>query len=773
LTTRKRLHFHVTIPDFVSGRGFFWKSKGRNLDSGSVLLKATLFKSISVAALTSIAASTGIAQTTAREYCNRGVARQRKGDLNGALADYSRAIQLNPEDGTAYNDRGLVKMAKGDLDGALADCDRALQINPRNIKFHNNRGLVRQRKGDLDGALADYDIAIKFYRKYADAYRNRATVKMAEHDLDGALADYNRAIALGLKDAAVFYNRALAESAKGDLDAATKDFHRAAKVDPKFARKEPPPAATQAKITPTVAPHENRPIEFQSQNGETGGNLDRSAQNKEQPNDAHRQQSPAAPTETGKKRTAAVSNRDTAKSPKNDHTPAAVENNPTPTPPVRPVGGADTGDVRNKTASSSLSTESNPIVELHPKNIATANSGSLAEGFNASRPVPPTKPEISDDVNVGKQKEDLNSAALDRAVQPPIPNIPPGADLGKPTNPDVNIAPGSALEPTTLKPGGENNITTHQNDMSGPSANDRRPTEREPTTPLGYDRRAQFRKTMGDLNGALADYSRAIELNSKDATAYNGRGNIRRAKRDLDGALSDYNRAIELNGANAIAYYNRGITKQSKGDLDGALADFNPAIQLDPKMAAAYHSRGGAKAMKGDLDGAMADYDHAIELDPKDPATYANRAGLFFLKRNWGAALKDYDRFFGLSKEGQEYPRLYAWLIRARTGERDAANKALIDYLQQRGNTADWFSKVADCLLDRITDDELLAGAESADKRKESGQLCEAWFYIGMKKLIRNDRSGAQACFKRSVDTGRKDYTEYYFARAELKALRK
>lgn len=127
--------------------------------------------------------------------------------------------------------------------------------------------------------------------------------------------------------------------------------------------------------------------------------------------------------------------------------------------------------------------------------------------------------------------------------------------------------------------------------------------------------------------------------------------------------------------------------------------------------------------------------------------------------------------FFELSREGQEYPRFYVWLILARTGQTDAANKELVDYLQQRGNTADWFSTAASYLLGRISDADLLAAAKSSDKKSENGQLCEAWFYTGMKKLIGGDKSGAQDCFNKSLATDQKEYTEYHFARAELKAL--
>jgi len=639
-----------------------------------------------LAAGVSIVTSDGIAQTTARDYCNRGVARQKKGDLDGALADYNRAIELNPHDATPYNNRGLVKMAKGNLDGALADYDRALQISPRNFEIHANRGVVRQRKGDLNGALADYDIAIKLYRKSASAYSNRASLKMAKNDLDGALADCNRAIEFNPKDATAYHNRALIETAKGDLDAATADFNRAIKLDPKYARKSPA-ALNKAKIESAGAPDKRRPIEPSAKNLETGKNGDLAAHQKGDLNGARPEPDHAPSIEIEPKSIAAVYDRDVAKRTQSDHDAAIGQHAPAVALP--PKTSEAPGDAGRKTALDRPAEKTSPTVELAPREIETSRSTELP------------KPNTND---------------LSGEVAPPA----------------------AAPEPEKLTPPADASVATQKDNLSGDSADYDRAIERDPTTAVGYENRAQFRKATGDLNGALADF----------------------------------NRAIELNGGNAIAYYNRGVTKQTNGDLDGALADFNPAIQLDPKNAAAYHSRGVARTMKGDLDGALADYNRAIELDPKDAATYNNRAGLFFLVRNWGAALEDYNRFFELSEEGQEDPRLYVWLIHARTGQTDAANKELVDYLQQRANTADWFSTVASYLLGRKSDADLLAAAKSSDKKKENGQLCEAWFYIGMKKVIGGDKSGAQDCFNKSLATDQKDYAEYHFARTELKALR-
>ena len=680
-----------------------------------MFLQTTKLKYILLAASLSIVASNGSAQTTAREYCNRGVARQNKGDLDGALADYSRAIELDPHDATAYNDRGLVKVAKGDLDGALADYGRALQISPRNYQIHGNRGIVRQRKGDLDGALADYNIAIKLWWKYVGGYNKRASVKISKNDLDGALADCNRAIALDPKYAAAYNTRALIERAKGDLNAAATDFDRASKLDPKYAHSSPPPA-NKAKADSAGGAKENRPTE--TKNPDAGKTHDVPPQTK----DVSRPE-PAStpPMEIEPKNIAAVYDRDVAKRTQGDHDAAIAQHVPAVELPPKTVEAP--GDAGRRTLDRPAE-KTSPIVELAPREIET-----------------PSSPEL------------------------PKPNA---NDLSGEAAP-----PAEAPEPEKLTPPADANPATQNGNVSAGSADYQRATEPDPTSASGYANRAQFRTAIGDLDGALADFNRAIELDAKSAPAYNGRANVRRAKHDVNGALADYTHAIELDGGYATAYYNRAITKQDKGDLNDALVDLNPAIQLDPNNAAAYNSRGTVRAMNGDLDGALADYNRAIELEARNAATYNNRAALFFATRNWGAALQDYDRFLELSKEDQEYPRLYVWLIRVRTGQTGAANKELLDYLQQRGNTADWFSTVTSHVLGKKSDADLLTAAKSSDKRKERGQLCEAWFYIGMKKLMGGDKAGAEGCFTKSLATDQKDSTEYHFARAELKALGK
>jgi tetratricopeptide (TPR) repeat protein len=104
-------------------------------------------------------------------YVDRGLAKEKKGDLNGAFADFNQAIKLNSRYPAAYDRRGVVKFKKGDLDGAMADYNQAIQLNPKYAGPYNNRGVAKFKKGDLGGAIADYNQAIQLNPKYGLAYR--------------------------------------------------------------------------------------------------------------------------------------------------------------------------------------------------------------------------------------------------------------------------------------------------------------------------------------------------------------------------------------------------------------------------------------------------------------------------------------------------------------------------------------------------------------------------------------------------------------------------
>ena len=96
---------------------------------------------------------------SARDYYNRAMRRYRSQDRSGAIADFNRAIELEPNFVDAYNNRGIIRGASGDNLGAIGDYTRAIALNPKFFEAYANRGFARLSTGDKIGAMADLQTA--------------------------------------------------------------------------------------------------------------------------------------------------------------------------------------------------------------------------------------------------------------------------------------------------------------------------------------------------------------------------------------------------------------------------------------------------------------------------------------------------------------------------------------------------------------------------------------------------------------------------------------
>src|SRR5580658_7554712 len=83
----------------------------------------------------------------ATNYDNSGRSEFLKGDVDGAIADYTKAIALNPDDADAYESRGWAEKERGDLDDALGDFNKVIDLKPDFADAYNGHGVVKLKKG--------------------------------------------------------------------------------------------------------------------------------------------------------------------------------------------------------------------------------------------------------------------------------------------------------------------------------------------------------------------------------------------------------------------------------------------------------------------------------------------------------------------------------------------------------------------------------------------------------------------------------------------------
>lgn len=136
-------------------------------------------------------------------------------DLEQAITDYSRAIELGENGGNVYYERGMtyarlsdaIRMVGARLlsgtwqaeasagkenyeDLAWADLNKAIALQPDLALAHYERGLLNAGRGNRTAAISDYSEAIRLQPDHAIAYYNRALMYMREEsERKKAIAD--------------------------------------------------------------------------------------------------------------------------------------------------------------------------------------------------------------------------------------------------------------------------------------------------------------------------------------------------------------------------------------------------------------------------------------------------------------------------------------------------------------------------------------------------------------------------------------------------------
>ena len=96
---------------------------------------------------------------TAEDWFESGLAKAKSGDIQGAIADYTKAIEIYPSYAWAYYTRGNAKLKLKDYQGSIADFTKAIQFQHNYYHAITNRGVAFNNLGDLKSACRDWKTA--------------------------------------------------------------------------------------------------------------------------------------------------------------------------------------------------------------------------------------------------------------------------------------------------------------------------------------------------------------------------------------------------------------------------------------------------------------------------------------------------------------------------------------------------------------------------------------------------------------------------------------
>jgi len=179
-------------------------------------------------------------------YINRGAKWSGKREYDRAIADYDKALGIDPQNAVAHGNRSrswlrmcYAAASSGDPDLGIRQCTRAIDSDQMESEFlsvaYANRGTIWRNKGEFEHALSDLNAAVRANQNNAQAYTNRGNYYRLRGQETEATADFDRAIAVPIKadNATSYLDRARAYVAKGDLNAALADLNESGRIDSK------------------------------------------------------------------------------------------------------------------------------------------------------------------------------------------------------------------------------------------------------------------------------------------------------------------------------------------------------------------------------------------------------------------------------------------------------------------------------------------------------------------------------------------------------------
>ena len=126
-------------------------------------------------------------------YFRRCIVHYESGDSTRAVADCSKAIEINPTTAEYYYYRGLAYAALRTWDKAAADLSAANERNNDNADAHLQLARIYLQTDQLIGSLREYTVALQKRPGYSEAYKGRSIVKAALGDAIGSQEDLAKA----------------------------------------------------------------------------------------------------------------------------------------------------------------------------------------------------------------------------------------------------------------------------------------------------------------------------------------------------------------------------------------------------------------------------------------------------------------------------------------------------------------------------------------------------------------------------------------------------
>ncbi|HUI05468.1 MAG TPA: tetratricopeptide repeat protein [Verrucomicrobiae bacterium] len=171
----------------------------------------------------------------AEVHNNLGLALAETGRTQEAVGHYEQALRINPDSAETYNNLAIALVGLGKLPAAVDLFEQALQIKPDFAEAHYNLGKALRQSGKIEEAIGQYEAALGIRPEYAEAHYNLGNAFLQVGRIDDAIGQYEQALRLKPNYAEAHYNLGVALEQSGRVEDAIRHWEQALRIKPDFS----------------------------------------------------------------------------------------------------------------------------------------------------------------------------------------------------------------------------------------------------------------------------------------------------------------------------------------------------------------------------------------------------------------------------------------------------------------------------------------------------------------------------------------------------------
>lgn len=176
---------------------------------------------------------------------NLGASLLQQGKMDEAIAEFQKAVDLDPKYAAAHLNLAYAYDRQGQLDMALAQYQKVIDLQPENLFAHNNLGVLYDKQGRYEEAIAAFEQVLQIDPSNATALQNLENAKKSRgivEEREERFAQARKEVEARPDDPRAAYELGRLHASFGEKDQALKWVAKALELgfdDFKFLKDDP------------------------------------------------------------------------------------------------------------------------------------------------------------------------------------------------------------------------------------------------------------------------------------------------------------------------------------------------------------------------------------------------------------------------------------------------------------------------------------------------------------------------------------------------------